>query len=169
MASIITRNGREVAVDDCDLLIIAGYSWTAVAPDKDCPHRFYAMSSKYSPEKKGQRTVWMHRLIMSAPKGKQVDHVDRDGLNNRRENLRLCSQSQNNANRSVPQGTGGYRGVFLVPSGKYRASITNGKRTGARVQNLGTYKTAEEAARAYDAAAHARFGEFATLNFNNSI
>lgn len=110
------------------------------------------------------RTIYLHRFIMDAPKGVQVDHRDGDGLNNLRGNLRFATQTLNNANRAY-RGTTGFRGVVLTSGGRYRAAIfhrENGRRT---IKNLGTYEAAEEAARAYDDAALERFGEFARLNF----
>ncbi|MBU6408070.1 MAG: HNH endonuclease [Alphaproteobacteria bacterium] len=111
----------------------------------------------------GGKTIYLHRLIMKAPKGVTVDHINRDGLDNRKANLRLASQSENNANREVRNSTG-FRGVVKHRS-KFRAFIS-APRTEARAHfHLGCFSTAEEAARAYDKAARARWGAFAQLNF----
>jgi hypothetical protein len=103
----------------------------------------------------------MHRLILAAAAGQWVDHIDGDGLNNRRANLRICDPNQNAANsRRVPN-TIGYRGVWRTIYGRYYASITSK----GRAVRLGSFSTAIEAAVAYDEAAKELHGEFATLNF----
>jgi len=104
--------------------------------------------------------LYLHRVIMAADDGVKVDHRDRDGLNNRRSNLRIATLSQNNANSFRPANRAGFRGVVAVGK-KWRAQI---RRDGARVY-LGLYETPEDAARTYDRAAREAHGEFATLNF----
>lgn len=112
-----------------------------------------------------RRTVTMHRMIMEPPPGFEVDHANRDGLDNRRANLRVATRSQNVVNRIVRAGAAGFRGVYIDASHHgarpYRAEISfNGKRA-----RLGRHLTAIEAARAYDRAARQLHGEFAILNF----
>lgn len=90
-----------------------------------------------------------------------VDHKDHDGLNNRRSNLRWATQSQNCVNTSkLARGVSGFRGVSKMRN-KWHAAVNVSKK---RI-HLGTYVTAEEAAKAYDRAAREHFGEFARLNF----
>jgi hypothetical protein len=110
-----------------------------------------------------QKAVFMHRLIMQAPDGMEVDHKEtEDTLNNQRSNLRLCTHSQNNHNRTkYSNNTSGYKGVFPLPSKRWRACIKN---QGERL-HIGVFDTPEEAARAYDAKARELFGEFANTNF----
>jgi len=92
-----------------------------------------------------------------------VDHRDNICSNNKIENLRPCNQAQNAWNRKTPiTSTTGYKGVTKRKNGKYRARLTaHGYR-----YHLGNFKTAEEAAKAYDAKAKELFGEFALLNFD---
>lgn len=93
-----------------------------------------------------------------------TDHINGDGLDNRRANLREATAGNNSRNRRRPTtNTSGFKGVhWNKGAGKWRAAI--GLETGKR-QFLGYYLTAEEAACAYDAAAREQHGEFAALNF----
>lgn len=103
--------------------------------------------------------VRMHVLLMGGIG--MVDHINGDGLDNRRSNLRLATSSQNGANIPAPShNTSGYKGVSLYKrTGRWRAYA------GANARHLGYFATAEEAARAYDAAATETWGNFARLNF----
>lgn len=107
-----------------------------------------------------QTPVAMHRLIMGAPRNREVDHIDGNGLNNQRSNLRLATRAQNSRNRKPNRSNlSGYKGV--VPrEGRWEATINF---------TIGKYDTAEEAARAYDAKARELFGEFAYLNFPEGV
>jgi len=100
----------------------------------------------------------LHRLILGEPDS-LVDHVSGDGLDNRRANLRLCTQSQNMRNRRA-YGRSKYLGVAFDKDARKRPwSVTIGR---ARV---GRFLTEEEAALAYDEAASKQYGAFARLNF----
>jgi AP2 domain len=104
--------------------------------------------------------VLLHRQILGDAASAETDHRDGVGLNNRRSNLRPCSRRENQGNSRHRSGASGFRGVhFVKTTGRWVAFISLRR-------YLGTYSTAEEAARAYDAAAVERFGvEFAKLNF----
>lgn len=93
---------------------------------------------------------------------KLVDHINRNGLDNRRANLRPATPSQNQANRCVRRDShSAFKGVSWYPDrNRWRARIT----VDQKIRSLGYYTTAEEAARAYDAAALNAFGEYARLN-----
>lgn len=164
MAVIALKNGGVAHVDDADLALVSAYRWYGNARVKNgvagCR---YAMATPYI-RGLGKKTVWMHRLVAGAKKGQQVDHIDHDGLNNRRSNLRLCDQSKNNANGRRLEGDTDFRGVFRTVNNTFRAGISERRGT-SKMRHLGNYPTAVEAARAYDAAAIEKFGEFATLNF----
>ncbi len=109
-----------------------------------------------------RNTLFMHRVILDAPDGLQVDHINHDGLDNRRSNLRLCTNAQNNMNRTKLEGCSSkYKGVsWHRQKMKWQARITlNGK-----LKHLGWFSSEEEAARAYDKAAKEHFGDFAKIN-----
>lgn len=125
---------------------------------------------KYAVRRHGKDLLRMHRLIIDAPKGIQVDHINGDGLDNRKENLRLVSVSQNQINRGLPvNNTSGFKGVSWMSScNKWFAQIratVNGKKT---QKYLGLFLCKESAARAYDKEALSLFGPHAWLNFPES-
>lgn len=115
--------------------------------------------------------IYLHRIITKVGHKKiSVDHIDRDRLNNRRSNLRICSLSENLANKAARKGKR-FKGVFLEtkrrltkPHSSY-ISYIDAKNAGLRKREyLGRFKTAEEAARAYDKRAKELYGEFAFQN-----
>lgn len=108
------------------------------------------------------KTIRMHREVLYTPSGFVVDHINRNRLDNRRENLRVASRSQNTANSIKPStNTSGFKGVhYRKDQGRWRAFI----RVNKKGISLGQYSTAEEAAKAYNEAAVKYFGEFARLN-----
>lgn len=143
-------------MDACDVDRLRGFNWYGVqdggtryayAHTRDCGMR---------------TTVKMHRLIAGARPGEHVDHANCDGLDNRRENLRVCSHSQNLCNRGPQSNTSsGYKGVgFHKASGKWRARVG----LGGSQEYLGVFDSPEEAARAYDRRATELHGEFVRLN-----
>jgi hypothetical protein len=114
---------------------------------------------------KGGR-VKLHRLILDAPPGVLVDHIDGDSLNCTRANLRLCSYTQNNRNRRPNRKCKtGLKGAEALPYGRYRATIW----LGSRRTHLGIFDTDIEAARAYDRAAIEHYGRFARLNYPEAV
>lgn len=107
-------------------------------------------------------TILMHREVLRAPSGMEVDHVNGDPLDNRRTKLRLASHAENRRNnRPYANNTSGYKGVvFHRTLDLFQARI----QISGKVISLGYYKKAEEAADAYDAAAAVHHGSFASPN-----
>jgi hypothetical protein len=109
------------------------------------------------------KTIQMHRLIMelSHGDGKQVDHIDGNGLNNQKANLRICTNSQNHANIPKRFGKSVFKGVYFnTGSQKWLAQI----RVNNQRKHLGYFAREKDAAVAYNKAALIHFGEFAKLN-----
>jgi hypothetical protein len=129
------------------------YDWYAHKKGKT----FYAERSEQIAG--GQRTVSMHSLLTGYPR---TDHIDGDGLNNHRANLRAASNAQNLHNQGVnTKNTSGFKGVsYYSRNGKWQAKI----RVNGIKRHLGHFLTPEDAARAYDKAALELFGEFARSN-----
>lgn len=152
--------GHVAIIDADDWDAIAPYTWRVA----NYRGTFYAMTSIRQSDGR-VLAVGMHRIICAAPDGSQVDHIDRNPLNNRRANLRVCTAAQNVMN--VPYRAHAeikYKGVTRRKdrrSGRYRACI----RVNDKPIHIGYYDTPEDAARAYDDAARLHFGEFAWINF----
>ena len=153
MKEIKLTQGQVALVDDEDYDFLNQWKWYAHKGRKD--GLFYAGKRNNGDIKQ----IWMHRLIMNTSRGLTVDHIDHNGLNNQKCNLRNCSMSQNKMN-VTPIGLSKFLGVH-PRNDKYVAQIkVNGKKI-----YIGTFKTEEDAAHAYDNAAKKYFGEFANLNF----
>ena len=119
--------------------------------------------TNYVGRRDGSSVILLHRELLMAKSGQQVDHTDKNGLNNQKSNLRLVTASQNvRANSgNINSYSGGVKGVsWHRQSGKWRATITlNGKQ-----QSLGLHDTVTEAAVVYNKWAKHYFGEYAYLN-----
>ena len=151
----LTR-GRLAIVDSEDFEQLSKHKWYA----QKCKNSFYALrNTKGSPTRTKE---YMHRKIINAQEGQEIDHRNGNGLDNRRCNLRDCTRSQNNQNRHKTKGTSQYKGVSWYKNGnKWRTEIMlNLKR-----YHLGYFNSEIEAAKSYDKKAKELFGEFALLNF----
>ena len=156
----LTR-GKVALVDDEDYERLAAHKWYARAKSR-YGLTYYAMRRCCNPDIH-TTTVRMHRVIMDAPPGMQVDHINGNGLDNRRDNLRLATHSQNQANRryKAPGKSSQFLGVSWRKREKqWRAQIgINGK-----LRWLGRFDAEIDAALAYNEAALELHGEFASLN-----
>jgi hypothetical protein len=170
MAEIALINStRTVQVDDEDLSMLAGYVWWEhTAAD----NLSYAYGVRLPRRTKSERIVKMHRLLLGLTVAKiLVDHIDGDGLNNRKSNLAIITTAQNiqkanfRADKNKRKVHSKFRGVsYLGWYGKYLAYINcNGKR-----EYLGYFATEEEAARARDVRAKELHGPYARLNYEDN-
>lgn len=159
--TIPLSRGAEAIIDETDADLTA-VKWSMATVG----YAFRNRSRRAHTE--GPAIIWLHRVIMERilgtplPKG-EVDHVNRNKLDNRRANLRMSDRSLNSANREMQcNNSTGYRGVY--PSrNKRRWRVAIGF-YGENI-HLGVYDTPEEAARVYDAAARRLRPDFAMLNF----
>jgi hypothetical protein len=157
MKQIKLTQGKFAQVDDSDFEYYNQWKWCVHKSGQFC----YAKRNVYINGK--YKTLLLHREIMNTPEGEVVDHIDFNGLNCLRANMRNCSPSQNKMNKRN-MGESLYHGVSFWRRGssKYiKAAIS----VNGQYIYLGLYKTEESAARAYDNAADMYFGEFANLNF----
>lgn len=155
---IYLSRGKFALVDDEDYPVVSQYKWSY---DKNG----YVVRKVV--KSKRQKKVMLHRFLLDAPDGMDVDHVNKHKLDNRRRNLRLATRSQNNANSGPKPGSSSiYKGVSWSKRDQrwYSGICIDGQRI-----HLGTFRNDIDAAKAYDKAAHAAWGEFAFLNFPNEL
>jgi hypothetical protein len=161
--TVAIQVGAYVAlIDEADLELVSGYNWR---PMKSKSGKIYAFTAI------GGKTIGLHRLILGTDSGLDTDHRDGNPLNNRRNNLRPATHAQNMANKAAHRNNkSGLKGVHRAPIGKgggrpWRATIQANKQR----HFLGTFATAEQAARAYDEAARKHHGEFGRPNFPGEV
>ena len=143
-------------IDTADWELVKDYRWCAAKA-----HNILYASTHLRRAEGKRKTLGMHSLLLSDTK--LVDHEDRNGLNNRRLNIRAATYSQNNANRGKNKNgcTSQYRGVnWCKDKRKFRAGIVVNR----KIIHLGMFVSEEEAALAYNASALQHFGAFASLN-----
>lgn len=152
----LSRRRGLLLIDDEDLPLFSPHKWRLL----NQPPNQYAVTG----EKRDGTHVRAHHLIIPPPPGMTVDHINGDGLDCRRQNLRLATNAQNTRNRKGPNASGssGYLGVtWDKRRSRWVAQITvDGKH-----YHVGIFLRAEDAARARDEASLKYFGEFARLNF----
>jgi|HubBroStandDraft_5_1064220.scaffolds.fasta_scaffold173800_1 hypothetical protein len=146
--------GQNTIVDVEDFEFLSQWNW--LARKKKSTGRFHV--GRYEITKEGKRVVAMHVVIMGGP----ADHKNRNGLDNRRENLRPCTAAQNSKNRSLHRNNkSGFKGVCW---NKRRRKWTAMIGFNWDQKEIGCFKTKEAAALAYNEAAKRFHGEFASLN-----
>ena len=145
--------GKVAIVDDADFEYLNQFKWYA--------NNNYAVRC-FTVSKNKVNRILMHREIMKISKGLIIDHIDRNGLNNQKNNLRICTNSQNLMNRCKNiNNTSGFKGVvYNKLDKKYRAKIY----FNSKCISLGCYIDPKDAAKAYNEAALKYHGEFANLN-----
>lgn len=152
----LTQN-KYALVDDEDFDYLNQWKWHCAKGDKYVARREYFVGGKGK-----SKIVYMHRLIMNTPEGMETDHINRNGLDNRRENLRICTGAENRFNHKlISTNKTGYHGVYWDKlKGKWGVGISiKGKHKG-----LGYYENIKKAALAYNEAAILYRGKFANLN-----
>ncbi len=159
MKAIKLTKGYVALVDDEDYNKVAAFPWSATV----CRDSTGAIKSVYAKRTEHGTSVMMHRFILGL-QGRHifVDHENRCGLDNRRRNMRVCTNKLNQGNVVKKAGKSSvYKGVCWVKRhSNWQASI----RHNGRLVHLGKFDTEKEASEAYNNAATSAFGEFAVLN-----
>jgi len=152
--------GRYAIVDPDDYTALSQYNWRLCKTKGK--NTAYAERSIRKPNLKRWSRVLMHRQIIPVPHPLVIDHINGDGLDNRKANLRPATIAQNAWNSRKKTNRSKFKGIwFAKDKNMYRAAIwTNGKR-----HYLGSFKTPTQAAKAYDDAAKKLHGHFARTNF----
>lgn len=155
-AYVTLTKGYVATIDAVDVPLIDGSNWSALTSSRR--KAVYAVRVRQSGGV--QKMLLMHRVILGVD-CLDVDHIDGDGLNNRRANLRRCTRGENNLNVGLrSDNKSGFKGVFFdARSGRWRSEITRDGKS----KYLGLFDTPDEAAAAYAAAAPVVHGSFARL------
>lgn len=158
----LTR-GLTTVIDFDDFEKVRGFSWHAhTHRNSFCAARTEYVSTTY------KKTIRMHRELLGATPKQEVDHKDGDALDNRKTNLRLCTQAQNGCNTRLRiNNTSGFKGVRWHNTGKNWQAYVQRNRP-KQFFHLGLFSSAIAAAKAYDQKARELFGDFANLNFKES-
>lgn len=159
MKQIPLTQGKYAIIDDEDYEYLSQFKWRVNAYG-------YAIREQYLGVENGKRkriNIFMHRLIVETPEGKETDHINGERNDNRRCNLRVCTRYENQRNtKKQPNCTSKYKGVSLHKRDKiWQAQI----RTDGKVKYLGSFRSEDDARNAYDEAAIYHFGEYAKPNF----
>jgi hypothetical protein len=155
MKRIALNNGLFAIVDDDDFEELSKHRWYLYKGR----NTHYACRSHY--ERDNTRHIRMHREIAKAQPLDEVDHINGNGLDNRKCNLRLCSRSQNSWNMVSTRGTSKYKGVsYKKKTKKWKAQINYQNHD----YHIGYFSSELDAAIAYDACARILYGDFARLN-----
>ena len=160
MKKIELTQNQYALVDDEDFDKLNQYKW--------CAQYSSGVESFYAVRGENQKILLMHRIIMNTPRGMQTDHINHNTLDNRKENLRICTGSQNQMNLiKHKKATSNYKGVTIVKK-MYKNTIY--KYWYARicvnrkVIELGYFRNEIQAVKAYNKKAKELFGEYALLN-----
>ena len=152
--------GQYAIVDPEDYERINKYKWNAYRGYSS----YYSKRKIYNRKNGSERTIYMHRYIMNAPEEMVVDHINHNGLDNRKVNLRLATRAENAryARKTKNKFSSDYKGVHYIKKvNRWRTTITFED----KMIYVGQFRDEESAGKAYDRAAKKYFGEFACLNF----
>lgn len=159
MKKIKLTQGKFALVDDEDFEYLNQFKWCYLPKQRTVGEYGYAVRNSLN-----RKRIFMHNAITIKKNGLGLDHKDRNGLNNQKENLRLATRSQNNANMVGHGKTSRFKGIYLRKTKNKNSWFAEICYKYVRYY-LGTFQSEKEAAKAYDLAAKKLFGEFARLNF----
>ena len=163
MIEIQLTKGKKTIIDDDDYPKVSKHKWYA----QNYAHVGY-LPCYHARTDINRKKILMHRFILNPKPNENIDHINGNGLDNRKDNLRIATVQQNGCNRKKDTGhkkdacSSQYKGVTKRKNDRWETTI----RMQGKYIYLGCFKTEEEAGRAYDSEAKKLFGEFARLNFS---
>lgn len=152
MKTIYLSQGRTCIIDDVDFDTVSQYKWSF-------DPKGYAFRNSPRPNRK---VIYLHRFLLQPKQKEYCDHINGDKLDNRRSNLRICTNAQNTRNRKIGiNNTTGFKGISWNKRDKmwYASLVKDGKKI-----YLGCSKSKKQAAEYYNEGAEEHFGSFALLN-----
>lgn len=156
MKNLLLTQNKFAIVDDEDYVNLVGRKWQ--------------YNSGYASTYINGKNILLHRYLLNPELDKEVDHINRNKLDNRRSNLRVCTRKENGRNRSLAiNNSSGYHGVYFSKTEKRKKRWTVSIRIDGIKKTIGRYLTGKQAAKAYDEKALKYHGEFATTNFPKYI
>jgi len=163
MKKITLTQGKHAIVDDEDFKELNRHKWCA----NKFGHSFYACRGMYDPKTQKTKTILMHRVILDAPTGTICDHVNRNGLDNRKTNLRFCTKEQNSHNSKINiKNKSGYKGVSWD---KNRKKWVVRMKINGFYKFIGRFTDKEKAIGAYHSRARKNHGEFFIDNYHKHV
>ena len=162
MKEIPLTQGKVTIVDEENFEKLSKYKWCALKKGANGKYGHTAVRNVLNKHTRKSDMILMHRLILNCPIGKQVDHINGDQLDNRKQNLRICTPSQNQHNKPKNRNnTSGFKGVTWSKScNKWQSAIcVNGK-----MIFLGVFSEKIDAYYAYCEASKKYHGDFSNVN-----
>ena len=157
VAYVPLTKGYEAVIDASMVDVVSGFNWSA----QEDRNKDGTVRSVYALRLFQGKKIRLHRQLVCAPSGYDVDHIDGDGLNNRMSNIRVCTHAENSYNQGIrPNNKVGIKGVWARPSGSFQSKI----RHNGKVLHLGTFASAEQAGAAYADASVRLHGEYGRIN-----
>lgn len=158
MKEIELTKGMRCKVDDEDFVELSKYKWCV--SKSSCA--YYAVRGEWQPKTKNTKVFYMHRLIVRAIEGMQVDHINGDTLDNQKSNLRICQAFENQ--RNMRPRASGTKGIHFNKRRAHMKTPWHAYITVNRKRNhIGYFETEKEAQDAYNQEAKRLFGEFASV------
>jgi hypothetical protein len=158
--TIKLTKGYETIVDDDDFEWLKKFRWSVNLSNPNAPRGIRNTGGR-----KHSGVVYIHREIARARQHEQVDHINGNPLDNRKENLRLCTAQENNWNKGLGiKNKTGYKGVFDRSKDNKKRPWQSKITINRKSLHLGFFETKEKAALAYNNAAKKHYGDFARLN-----